>query len=86
MVTDQRKGFGSKDFSEKKISDSNPSAHTYLRMEEESKCPKFKSLISVKAGPHPDIPSQPNLQDIDCLCYTISIIMVPGFKRCHSQI
>jgi len=50
-------------------------------MEEESKRPQFKSPISEKASPYPEILGQPNLQDIDRLCHTISDIMVSGFEK-----
>jgi len=50
-------------------------------MEEESKHPQFKSLISEKVGPHPKIFDQLNLQDINRLYHTILVIMVPGFKK-----
>ena len=60
MATHQSKKFGSKDFSEKKISNFYPRDPPYLLMEEESKDLQFKYLIPEKVSLHPKILGQPN--------------------------
>ena len=86
VVIHQSKEFGNKDFFREEDKQFYPRA-----LEEESKRPQFKSLIPEKVTPHPKIPEkvgphpkildQSNLQDINHLCHTISVIMVPGFEK-----
>jgi len=85
----QSKGLESKHILEKKISNSNPRAPPYSKVEEESKHSLFKSpifeksahIISKKVGPHPEVLGQPNMQDTNHPCHTISVIIVPEFKK-----
>jgi len=78
MATHQSKGLGSKDFFRE---DKQFQAYGSTLFKDEVERLQFKSPISKKADPHPEILVQPNLQDIDCLCHTISIIMMSGFEK-----